>query len=133
MSKINIKQLGISAGTNVSISSLGVISATSSGSNITFLSDVTTTSTLSVSQTNSMVLVKNGSNAITVSLPLISGMDGKVIRIKRLGTGLVTLAVNAGDTGKYIDDGVSTSVQLGVQYASYDIVAREADGMWYLI
>ena len=80
-----------------------------------------------------MVLVKNGSNAITVSLPLISGMDGKVIRIKRLGTGLVTLAVNAGDTGKYIDDGVSTSVQLGVQYASYDIVAREADGMWYLI
>lgn len=106
----------------------------SSSSAVTFLSDITTNSaTISLTNSNSMVLIKNGSTAVTIYLPLISGQNGKVLRVKRLGSALVTLAVNASDTNKYIDASPTTSVQLGVQYGSYDLVANEADGMWYLI
>jgi hypothetical protein len=80
-----------------------------------------------------MALVKNGSSAWTVYLPTISGKNGRLLRIKRLGSGLVTIAVNSGDTTKFIDVSGTTSVAMGVQYGTFDLVANELDGAWYLL
>ena len=104
-------------------------------SNITWLADVTVNNTvLTLNNSNSMVLVKNGSSAFTVFLPAISGCNGKIIRVKRMGTALVTLSVNSADTStKFIDVSGTTSILLGAQYSTFDLVANETDGGWYLI
>ena len=124
------------AGANISITD-GVIASTASGGgggSITWLSDVVLNNTvLTLTESNSMALVKNGANSWTVYLPTISGKNGKVIRIKRLGTGIVTIAVNSSDTGKFIDVSGTTSILMGAQYSTFDLVANEADGAWYLI
>lgn len=106
----------------------------SGGGDITWLADVTANNTvLTLDASNSMALVKNGSSAWTVYLPAISGKNGRLLRIKRLGSGLVTIAVNSGDTTKFIDVSGTTSVAMGVQYGTFDIVANELDGAWYLL
>jgi hypothetical protein len=110
------------------------ISGGSGGGDITWLTDVTANNTvLTLGVSNSMALVKNGSSAWTVYLPTISGKNGRLLRIKRLGSGLVTIAVNSGDTTKFIDVSGTTSVAMGVQYGTFDIVANELDGAWYLL
>lgn len=106
----------------------------SGGGDITWLADVTANNTvLTLDSSNSMALVKNGSSAWTVYLPAISGKNGRLLRIKRLGSGLVTIAVNSGDTTKFIDVSGTTSVAMGVQYGTFDLVANELDGAWYLL
>jgi hypothetical protein len=106
----------------------------SGGGDITWLADVTANNTvLTLDASNSMALVKNGSSAWTVYLPAISGKNGRLLRIKRLGSGLVTIAVNSGDTTKFIDVSGTTSVAMGVQYGTFDLVANELDGAWYLL
>jgi hypothetical protein len=104
------------------------------GGDIIWLSDVIANNTiLTLSASNSMALVKNGSSAWTVYLPTISGKNGRIIRIKRLGSGLVTIAVNTSDTTKFIDVSGTTSITMGVQYSTFDLVANETDGAWYLL
>jgi hypothetical protein len=108
--------------------------STPSGGDVTWLTDVTANNTvLTLSTSNSMALIKNSTNAWTVYLPTISGKNGKIIRIKRLGSGLVTIAVNSSDTTKFIDASGTTSIAMGVQYGTFDLVANEADGAWYLL
>lgn len=80
-----------------------------------------------------MALVKNSTSAWTVYLPAISGKHGKILRVKRIGSGLVTLSVNSGDTGVFIDASGTSSIDLGVQYGSFDLVVNETDGAWYLL
>jgi len=119
---------------NGSVWAPSTISSGSGGGDVTWLTDVTANNTvLTLTTSNSMVLVKNGSNAWTVNLPAISGKNGKVIRIKRLGTGLVTIALNSADNNKFIDSSGTTSIYMGAQYSTFDLVANEVDGAWYLL
>lgn len=117
------------------INASGSLGGGGGSSNITWLTDVTVNNTvLTLNNSNSMALVKNGSSAFTVFLPAISGCNGKIIRVKRMGTALVTLSVNSADTStKFIDVAGTTSILLGAQYSTFDLVANETDGGWYLI
>jgi len=113
----------------------GSLGGGSGSSNITWLTDVTVNNTvLTLTNSNSMALIKNGSTAFTIFLPAISGNNGKIIKVKRMGSALVTLSVNSSDTAnKFIDVAGTTSILLGAQYSTFDLVANESDGGWYLI
>jgi hypothetical protein len=55
------------------------------------------------------------------------------IIIKRMGTGLVTLSRNASDSSVFIDYAGQTSIDLGVQYSTFELIANTSAGAWYLV
>jgi hypothetical protein len=104
------------------------------GGDITFGTDVSANNTvLTLSASNTMYLVNNTTNAWTVYLPAISSVTGRRLLIKRMGTGLVTIARNASDTSVNIDFAGQTSIDMGAQYSTFELVANASNNMWYLI
>jgi hypothetical protein len=112
----------------------GTVSGGGGSSNITFGTAVSANNTtLSVSQSSTMFLVNNSTNAWTVNLPTVASANGFRILIKRMGTGIVTIARNASDTSVNIDFAGQTSIDMGAQYATFELVANSDNNMWYLI
>jgi len=104
------------------------------GGDITFGTVVSANNTvLTLSTSNTMYLVDNTTNAWTVYLPAISSVTGRRLLIKRMGTGLVTIARNASDSSVNIDYAGQTSIDMGAQYATFELVANASNNMWYLI
>ena len=75
-------------------------------------------------------LVNNGSTAVTITLPALSGLSGKKFQIKMLGTANVTID---GDSSETID-GAATFV-LSTQYEAVTCVANATGTVngWYII
>jgi hypothetical protein len=88
---------------------------------------------LTLTVSNTAYLVNNSTNAWTVYLPAISACNGMRIIIKRMGTGLVTLSRNASDSSVFIDYAGQTSIDLGVQYSTFELIANTSTGAWYLV
>ena len=88
---------------------------------------------LTLTTSNTAYLVNNSTNAWTVYLPAISACNGMRIIIKRMGTGLVTLSRNASDSSAFIDYAGQTSIDLGVQYSTFELIANTSTGAWYLV
>jgi hypothetical protein len=88
---------------------------------------------LTLTVSNTAYLVNNSTNAWTVYLPAISACNGMRIIIKRMGTGLVTLSRNASDSSVFIDYAGQTSIDLGVQYSTFELIANTSAGAWYLV
>lgn len=100
---------------------------------VVFHANVTTSSTLTLTQPETVVLFKNGSTEINVSLPLILNKNGYKVHLKRLGTANVTINVHASDTGKYIDFSGTTSFILASTGTCLTLIANETDGAWYIV
>ena len=112
----------------------GTVSGGGGGGDITFGTDVSANNTvLTLSASNTMYLVNNTTNAWTVYLPAISSVTGRRLLIKRMGTGLVTIARNASDSSVNIDYVGQTSIDMGAQYSTFELVANASNNMWYLI
>jgi len=103
------------------------------GGSLTYHADVTTdNTTLSLTEAETFVLVKNSSTAFNVYLPPISGKNTYKVHIKRLGTAFVTVRTNNADTGVFIDFSDTTSFVLAITGTVLTLVANEADGAWYI-
>jgi len=104
------------------------------GSNITFASIINTNNViLSITTSNTMYLIDNGSTAFNIYLPQISTANGFRLLIKRLGTGLVTINRNALDTTVNIDYSGQTNVVMGAQYSCFELVGNNSTLTWYLV
>ena len=77
-------------------------------------------------------LVNNGSTAVTVTLPAVSGNTGKMFQIKRLGTANVTVAVQSGESLETTTNGTFV---LTTQYSSVSVVCNASGTIngWYII
>ena len=70
-------------------------------------------------------LVSNGANAVTITLPTVTGNSGYIAQIKRLGTADVTISPASGTI-----DGASSQV-LSVQYAALTLTTDGTN--WFII
>jgi len=104
------------------------------GSTVTLHADITTNNqVITLSSSETLVLVKNSSTAFNVYLPVILNKAGYKVHIKRLGTANVTVNVNPGDATKYIDFSGTTNFILASTGTCLSLVANETDGAWYII
>jgi hypothetical protein len=104
------------------------------GSTVALHADITTNNqVITLSSTETLVLVKNSSTAFNVYLPAILNKAGYKVHIKRLGTANVTVNVNSGDATKYIDFSGTTNFILASTGTCLSLVANETDGAWYII
>ena len=77
-------------------------------------------------------LVNNGSTAVQINLPAVSGNTGKKFQIKRLGTANVTIAVQSGESLETTTNGTFV---LTSQYSSVTVVCNASGTIngWYII
>lgn len=106
--------------------------AASGGPRPTVTTDNSATNTIisdpSASVLEDIYLIDNGSTAVTITLPTVTGNSGYKVQIKRLGTANVTIS-RAGTAT--IDDGSSTTTVLTIQYSSLTLCTDGTD--WYII
>jgi len=127
MPKVSVKQLGISAGSNISISSEGVISSTASGGRPTVNSISSNTTISNPGASDSWVIYNSSAaTAISVTLPTAVGISGMRYDIKRSGTGAVTVNTTSAQT----IDGLA-SVLISSQYANLSVVSDNSN--WIII
>ncbi len=127
MPKINVKQLNISAGSNITIDSSGVISASVSGNSRPTITSVSTNTTISnPASTDSWIIYNStASSQITITLPTAASITGMRYDIKRSGAGSVIVATTSSQT----IDGLS-SVTISSQYANLTVIS---DGSNWII
>ena len=130
MSKIKLKQLAISAGSNITIDSNGSISASLGEASVYRPSVNNITSNTVISNPSAQVIWvvydSTSSTAISVTLPTAVGISGMRYDIKRSGTGTVTVNTTSSQT----IDGLS-SIVISSQYASLTVVSNGSN--WIVI
>jgi hypothetical protein len=113
-------------------SSWGAEAAGGAGTRPTVTTDNSATNTTisdpSASVLEDVYLIDNGSTAVTITLPTVTGNAGYKVQVKRLGTANVTIS-RAGTAT--IDDGSSTTTVLTIQYSSLTLCTDGTD--WYII
>lgn len=128
MPKVSVKQLGISAGSNISISSEGVISSTASGGGRPVVSTISSNTTISNPAASDSWVIYNSTSAtaISVTLPTAVGISGMRYDIKRSGAGAVTVNTTSAQT----IDGLA-SVLISSQYANLSVISDNSN--WIII
>ena len=127
MPKILVKQLGISAGSNISISSDGVISSTATSGRPTVNSISSNTVISNPASSDSWIIYNSTSaTAISVTLPTAVGIAGMRYDIKRSGLGTVTVNTTSSQTIDSLSSIVMTS-----QYSNLTVVSDNSN--WIIV